>query len=54
MLAQLPAERLRQTVLLTDCMSPVTGFEAAGQACLAQVRAVGVRTATLAELPELG
>jgi nicotinamidase-related amidase len=54
MLAQLPAERLRQTVLLTDCMSPVTGFEAAGQAFLAQVRAAGVRTATLAELPELG
>ena len=54
MLAQLPVARLRQTVLLTDCMSPVTGFEAAGQAFLAQVRAAGVRTATLAELPELG
>ena len=28
MLAQLTPERLRNTVFLTDCMSPVTGFEA--------------------------
>ena len=54
MLAHLPVARLRQTVLLTDCMSPVTGFEESGQAFLAQARAAGVRTATLAELPELG
>jgi hypothetical protein len=53
MLAQLPPARLRQTVLLTDCMSPVAGFEAAGQAFLAQARAAGVRTASLAELPGL-
>ena len=53
MLAQLPAARLRQTVLLTDCMSPVAGFEAAGQAFLAQARAAGVRTAKLDELPAL-
>eukprot|EP01036_Dinobryon_divergens_P059434 gene59434-79305_t len=53
MLAHLPTARLRQTVLLTDCMSPVTGFEASGQAFLAQARAAGVRTATLAELPAL-
>jgi nicotinamidase-related amidase len=53
MLTQLPPARLRQTVLLTDCMSPVAGFEAAGQAFLAQARAAGVRTAGLAELPGL-
>jgi nicotinamidase-related amidase len=53
MLAQLPPARLRQTVLLTDCMSPVAGFEAAGQAFLAQARAAGVRTASLTELPGL-
>ena len=44
MLAYLPAPRLAQMVLLTDCMSPVAGFEAAGQAFLAQARARGVRT----------
>jgi nicotinamidase-related amidase len=53
MLAQLPPARLRQTVLLTDCMSPVAGFEAAGQAFLAQARAAGVRTASLVELAGL-
>jgi nicotinamidase-related amidase len=53
LLDHLPPERLRQTVLLTDCMSPVAGFEAAGQAFLTQARAAGVRTATLAELPGL-
>lgn len=53
MLAELPPARLCQTVLLTDCMSPVAGFEAAGQAFLAQARAAGVRTARLAELPGL-
>jgi hypothetical protein len=36
-----------QMVLLTDCMSPVTGFEAAGQAFLDQARARGVRTLAL-------
>lgn len=53
MLAELPSARLRQTVLLTDCMSPVAGFEAAGQAFLAQARSAGVRTASLAALPGL-
>jgi nicotinamidase-related amidase len=50
MLAQLPSRRLRQTVLLTDCMSPVTGFEAMGEAFLTQARAAGVRTLSLAQL----
>ena len=44
MLAHLPPERLRHTVLLTDCMSPVTGFEAAGQAFLQRARAQGMQT----------
>ncbi len=47
MLAHLPAQRLRQTVLLTDCMSPVPGFEEAGAAFLAQARTRGLQTCTL-------
>lgn len=50
MMANLPSARLQQTVLLTDCMSPVTGFEAAGQAFLDQARAAGLGTTTLATL----
>ena len=49
MLAQLPAARLRQTIVLTDCVSQVTGFEAAGQAFLQRVRDHGARTMTSAE-----
>jgi nicotinamidase/pyrazinamidase len=50
MVQELTVERLRQTVLLTDCMSPVTGFEAAGAAFLDSARAAGLQTRTLAEL----
>nr|WP_315463546.1 cysteine hydrolase [uncultured Rhodoferax sp.] len=50
LMQELPVERLRQTVLLTDCMSPVTGFEAAGAAFLEGARAAGLQTRTLAEL----
>lgn len=50
MVQELPVERLRQTVLLTDCMSPVAGFEAAGDAFLASARAAGLQTRMLAEL----
>ncbi len=50
MLAHLPAPRLQRTVLLTDCMSPVNGFEAAGQAFLQRARAAGVQTQTLQTL----
>jgi hypothetical protein len=49
MLAQLDPARLRNTVFLTDCMSPVTGFEAAGQQFLQQLRERGVRTMGSAE-----
>jgi nicotinamidase/pyrazinamidase len=51
MLAQLPSARVAQTVLLTDCMSPVAGFEAAGEAFLEQARTRGVRTAAVSNLP---
>jgi len=46
LLAQFDADRLRNTLFLTDCMSPVGGFEAAGQQFLAQLRARGVGTKT--------
>lgn len=49
MLAQLDAARLRNTVFLSDCMSPVTGFEAAGQEFLQKLRDQGVRTMTCGE-----
>lgn len=51
MMAQLPPSRLKQTLLLTDCMSPVPGFEVMGQDFLTQARAAGLRTLTLADLP---
>ena len=35
-------------VLLTDCMSPVAGFEAAQETFLQQMRAIGVRCETSA------
>jgi nicotinamidase-related amidase len=50
MLAHVPTARLQHTVLLTDCMSPVTGFEDAGQAFLQRARGQGVATLTLSEL----
>ncbi len=46
MLANMDAARLRNTVFLTDCMSPVTGFEAAADDFLQQLRAHGVRALT--------
>lgn len=50
MLAHLDAARMRNTVFLTDCMSPVTGFEAAGAAFLRQLQDHGVQTRTTHEL----
>jgi nicotinamidase/pyrazinamidase len=43
MLAQWDAARLRNTVFLTDCMSPVPGFEAAAEAFVQQLQGAGVR-----------
>jgi nicotinamidase-related amidase len=53
LLEHLPAERLQRTVLLTDCMSPVTGFESMGQDFLQRARGQGVQTLTLAKLAAL-
>lgn len=50
MLAQFDNQRMHNTVFLIDCMSPVTGFEAAGQAFLAQLRSSGVRTLDTSQL----
>ena len=49
MLAHMDETRLRNTVFLTDCMSPVTGFEEAGRAFLARLRQRGVGTMTAAQ-----
>jgi nicotinamidase/pyrazinamidase len=50
----LPSGRLDRIVLLTDCMSPVGGFEAQHAAFLADMRSKGVQLATTADvLPSL-
>ena len=52
--AQQGREALARLVLLTDCMSPVPGFEAQQEAFLAAMLARGARLATSTEiLPEL-
>jgi len=48
---QWTAAQLRQTVLLTDCMSPVAGFEGMAQAFLERARMAGLQTAPLNALP---
>ena len=45
----LPGGRPERLVLLTDCMSPVSGFEPQAEAFLATMRAKGVRLMTSAE-----
>ena len=47
--ANLPGGRPGRIVLLTDCMSPVGGFEAQHQAFLDEMRAQGVRLMTSSE-----
>ncbi len=46
----LPSRRLDKLVLLTDAMSPVTGFEAQADAFLADLRRQGARLTTCAEV----
>lgn len=46
----LPSGRLDRVVLLTDCMSPVGGFEAQGEGFLAAMRSRGVQLATSADV----
>jgi nicotinamidase-related amidase len=50
MLANVPATRLQRTVLLRDCMSPVPGFESAGEAFLQRANAQGLKSLSVAEL----
>ena len=50
LLDQWPAERAAHTLLLTDCMSPVAGFEAQQAGFFAAMRARGVRLATSLEV----
>ncbi len=50
MLAQWGADRLHNTVFLTDCMSPVAGFEAAAGDFLRQLHSAGVRCEEAATL----
>lgn len=44
-----PAERISDLVILTDCASPVPGFEAAGEEFLKDMAAKGVTLSTSAE-----
>ncbi len=48
--AHLPSGRLDKLVLLTDCISPVGGFEAQQAAFLADMQARGLRLATAEEI----
>ena len=50
LLEHLPAARLRQMVLLTDCMSPVAGFADSAQLMMDRAHAQGVGLRTLGEL----
>jgi nicotinamidase-related amidase len=50
LMEQLPGSRLQSLVLLTDCMSPVTGFEAMGAAFLDRARAHGLGAMPLSAL----
>ena len=47
--ANLPSRRPQRIVLLTDCMSPVGGFEPQAEAFLTDMKAQGVRLATAAQ-----
>lgn len=50
LLEQAPAGFAQRVVLLTDCMSPVRGFEAQHQAFLQQMQAAGVQLRTTTDL----
>lgn len=49
MIANLSSERLCQTVLLTDCMSPVGGFEESAEAMVDRARRHGVEARNLVQ-----
>ncbi len=46
----LPSRQLNKVTLLTDCMSPVGGFEAQGEGFLAAMRGRGVQLASSADV----
>ena len=50
LLQHLPSGRAERIVLLTDCMSPVAGFEAQHQAFLSTVQAQGVQLASSGQI----
>jgi nicotinamidase-related amidase len=52
MLAHMGEARLRKTIFLTDCMSPVTGFEAQGLQFLAHLQSRGVQTLSTSQVLE--
>jgi nicotinamidase-related amidase len=47
---QLGAENVGKLVLLTDCASPVRGFEAQGQAFIKEMQARGMRVANSGDI----
>ena len=53
MLAAFDDQRLRNTVFLTDCASPVSGFEQAGLDFLEHLRGQGVRTLETTQVADL-
>lgn len=52
-LPSIPPERMGQVVVVTDCMSPVTGFEAQTAQFFADCRNLGIQTLTAAQTKEL-
>jgi nicotinamidase-related amidase len=50
MMAHLPAARLAQTILLSDCMSPVRGFEPDAAQLMDQALAAGLRVSEVGAL----
>ena len=53
LVAHLPSGRPERLLLLTDCMSPVAGFEHLEDALFERAREAGTLVLTLAELPAL-
>ncbi len=49
MLAQLSADRLQRMIILSDCMSPVSGFELTARVLLEKARSKGVHVLTSQE-----
>ncbi len=52
-LPSIPPQRRAQVLVLTDCMSPVTGFEAQTAQFFADCRRLGLQTVTAAQAKEM-